>query len=358
VAAVRRTAATAAPVLLTVGFAALVTGMVGTMAAAFAAEEVRDAGAELVIVPDGTPGLSDAAVRAVSAGSATDTADTASAVETTVLSGTTALSGMGVDASSLAYLARRATVESGSLDRPGVAVTAWVARENGWRPGAAVPLTFADGATESLPLVAVLADGTAPADVLLARDTVRRHDPSALTSRVYASGAGAADLERALDGLGAEVLDVAAYARTADAEEDRLVRIFVLALIGLACGYTAIAVANTLLVATAGRRRDLAVLRMAGATRRQALAVVAGESALVVALGAALGLAVGAAALVGVRAGLSELVGTRVPLVLDWPAVAAVAGICLALALAASLVPAAVALRGNPAALAAEGLPA
>ena len=40
-AAVRRTASTAAPVLATVGFAVLITGMVQTMAAAFAAERAR-----------------------------------------------------------------------------------------------------------------------------------------------------------------------------------------------------------------------------------------------------------------------------------------------------------------------------
>jgi putative ABC transport system permease protein len=350
-AAIRRTAATAAPVLLTVGFATLITGMVGTMADAFATEEARDAGAELVVVPAGTPGLSDAAVRAVS----TASTGAASAVETTVLSGDIVLAAFGVDGPSWDYLARRVTVESGALTpgRPGVAVTAWVARERGWRPGAAVPLTFADGRTQALPLVAVVADGTMPAEVVLARDTVRDHDPSALTSRVYASGPAAADLSRRLAGLGGSVLDVGAYARTADAEEDRLVRIFVLVLIGLTCGYTAIAVANTLLMATAGRRRDLAVLRMSGATRRQALAVVAGESTLVVALGATLGLAVAATGLLGVRAGLSEQVGAPVALAMDWPAVAAVTAVCLALALAASVVPAAVALRGDPATLAA-----
>jgi putative ABC transport system permease protein len=349
VAAVRRTAATAAPVLLTVGFATLITGMVGTMAGAFATEAARETGAELVVVPAGTPGLSDAAVRAVSAGTA------ASAVETTVLTGGLALRAVGVDGPSLAYLARRLTVESGSLSRPGVAVTAWVARENGWRPGSAVPLTFADGRVEALPVVAVVADATAPAEVVLARDTVRAHDPSALTTRVYASGVTAVSLQRALAGLGAEVLDVAAYARTADAEEDRLVRIFVLVLTGLSCGYTGIAVANTLLMATADRRRDLAVLRMAGATRRQVLATVAGESALVVAVGTALGLAVAATALLGVRAGLTDRVGVPVDLVMDWPAVTAVCAACLVLALAASVVPAAVALRGQPATLAAVG---
>ena len=347
-AAVRRTAATAAPVLLTVGFATLISGLLATMTAAFATEQAREAGVPLVVVPSDAPGLSDAAVRAASSGTA------ASALESTVLTGDLALSAFGVDEPSLLYLAERVTVESGSLARPGLVVTAWVARERSWRVGSAAELTFADGRTEPVPVVAVLADGSAPAEVVLPRDTVRGHDPSALTRRVYTSGTPDA-LEPALAGLGARALDVAEFARVADSDEDRLEGIFVLALIGLACGYTGIAVANTLLMATAGRLRDFAVLRLVGATRRQVLTVVAGESTMVVALGTILGFAVAGTALLGVRAGAEEFVGAPVDLVIDWPAVAVVGGACLVLALAASLPTAAAALRGNPAGHSAAG---
>jgi putative ABC transport system permease protein len=262
-----------------------------------------------------------------------------------------------VDAASLAYLDGRSTVESGSLPRAGLAtgmaVTAWVARERGWRPGSAVPLTFADGRDATFTVAAVLADRSAPADLLLDRDTVRGHDPSALTSRVYVAGAAADELAPALVGLGARTLDPVTYAREADTEEGRLVHIFVLALLGLACGYTAIAVGNTLLMATAGRLRDLAVLRLAGATRRQVLATIAGEATLVVSIGALLGLAVAGVALFGVRAGLTDIVDGPVDVVFDWPVVGAVCAVCLALALAASTVPAALAVRASPAAYAA-----
>ncbi len=59
--AVRRTAATATPVLVTVGCAVLITGMVQTTAAGFAAVRATTIRADAVIVPDGTPGLTDAA---------------------------------------------------------------------------------------------------------------------------------------------------------------------------------------------------------------------------------------------------------------------------------------------------------
>ncbi|MEK8107890.1 hypothetical protein NKG94_28045 [Micromonospora sp. M12] len=47
--------------------------------------------------------------------------------------------------------------------------------------------------------------------------------------------------------------------------------------------------ANTLLLAAAGRAADLRLIRMAGATRRQVIWLVTAESALVVAIGALLG---------------------------------------------------------------------
>ena len=54
-----------------------------------------------------------------------------------------------------------------------------------------------------------------------------------------------------------------------------LVWIFVLLLIAVSVGYTAIAIANTLMMANADRLHDLWVLRLAGATKRQTLWTVA-----------------------------------------------------------------------------------
>jgi putative ABC transport system permease protein len=70
-----------------------------------------------------------------------------------------------------------------------------------------------------------------------------------------------------------------------------------------------IAILNTLLLATADRRRDLAVLRLAGATPRRVIAYFAAESLLVAGIGVLLPLAASALNLAALWAALHGLFG-------------------------------------------------
>ncbi|MEV7011612.1 ABC transporter permease [Streptosporangium sp. NPDC051022] len=333
-AAIRRTASTTAPVLVTVGFAVLVTGMVQTSAGAFATGRAFAVRAGGVVVPDGTPGLSDAVVAA---------AGGVSTLPTTVYGeGVPPMEAAGVTREVLARSADRLSPVEGSLDTPGGLIVARrVARERGWRVGDTVPLTFEDGRAATPRVTAVVAD--APAPLLLPRDVVRAHDPSALTKEVLVGGTagspGGDDLP------GGRRLDVAAYAANSDAEEDRLVWLFTLILVGMAVAYTGISIAGTLAMATSGRVPDFRVLRMSGATPRQVLAVVTVESVLVTVMGTVLGTAVALPALLGMRSGLSGQIGAPVGLIVPWPAVLGVIGACLVLAVAGGVVPAARAVR-------------
>ncbi|SCF48946.1 putative ABC transport system permease protein [Micromonospora matsumotoense] len=60
-------------------------------------------------------------------------------------------------------------------------------------------------------------------------------------------------------------------------------------LVALVAGYTMISVANTLIVATAGRRRELGMQRLIGATRRQALEMLSIEAGMITIIGVVLG---------------------------------------------------------------------
>ncbi|WP_182900338.1 ABC transporter permease [Microbispora sp. H10830] len=304
--AVRRTAATAAPVLLTVGFAVLVTGMVRTTAAAYTAGRAAGTPAATVLVPDGAPGLSDAALAAASAPS-----EITAPLPTTVY-GDRPLAALG----------------DGHLAGDETAVAEWVARDHGWRKGDVVPLTFEDGRAVRLRIAAVLPG--APAEVLVSRDTVRAHDPSALTPEAYVSRPAGMVFP------GARTVSVADRAAGDQAEEDRLVWLFTLLLVGVSAGYSGLAIVNTQVMAASARAREFAVLRLSGATRRQATAAAAAEAALVTGIGTVLGLAVAVPALLGMRAGLAQKSGTAVPLVVPWPTVAAVVAACLVLAAGAS----------------------
>ncbi|MFD0746811.1 FtsX-like permease family protein [Phytohabitans flavus] len=112
----------------------------------------------------------------------------------------------------------------------------------------------------------------------------------------------------------------------------------------MALVYTAISIANTQLMATTGRIRELLTLRLAGATRRQILRLVGREAITVGAVGAVIGALVTGATLIVVTAalsGLSDSVAVRVP----WLILLVVIVSCGVISFTASVVPAAVALR-------------
>ncbi|WP_129837633.1 ABC transporter permease [Streptomyces sp. RFCAC02] len=328
IAATRRTSATVAPVLATVAFTVLITSAVATTAGAATAERAASVTAETAIVPDGTPGLSDAA--------------TGEAAATALLS-TTVYGGDGKAALSAGGVSSGFDELYGlAAPGPGTAVvTSAVAAAHGWPEGEAATLTFEDGRTERLRVTAVV-DDSMPYQLFLPRDLVRAHDPSALADVAYRTGDTPADLPAE---LGAREMTVSEYARSDDAEDDRLVRIFTLILVTMSAGYTAIAVASTLLAATTDRARDFRTLRLTGATTRQVLTAIAGETACVVALGTALGLAVAAPALLGMVHGLRDSLGLPVELAVEWPWATGAVAACLLAGLTASVLPARTILR-------------
>jgi putative ABC transport system permease protein len=205
------------------------------------------------------------------------------------------------------------------------------------RFGSSVVVTYADGTKETLRVTGAAPAGPITAELVLARSQVRAHDGSALAPAAFSAAA--------VPTPGAEVVSVATYARRADAEEDRLVWSFTLLLLGMSAGAGALAVANTLLMATRHRMRDYRVLRLAGATPRQVALTVALESTLVVTIGAILGGTAAMLAFLGGTQSLAAQVGTDVNLIVPWPAAALTSAICLVLALAASTLPA---LRATP----------
>ena len=319
----QRTASTAAPVLLTVAFAVFIAGNVQTSADAYAGRRAEAArggasvragsagGAGSVLVPDGTPGLTDAA------------APTAP-LQTTLYLNDTVVAAAGVDPTAAPALAAPHTM---------VVNESWASRLQVGLDDT-IKVTFADGVPTTLRVAGVAPNGTLPAELVVGRDAVREHDASALASAMPLSGGTAT-----VGAIGARVVDVEAYARQADAEDDRLVWIFTMLLIGVSVGYGALAVANTLFMATTRRAPDYRLLRLAGATPHQVMLAVAGESAVVVAVGATLGGAAAILALWGSTAGLRAQTGNAVPLTVPWPTAAIAVSACLFLALAASVLP-------------------
>ncbi|MFD0293103.1 FtsX-like permease family protein [Streptomyces sp. NPDC059616] len=175
--------------------------------------------------------------------------------------------------------------------------------------GSTVSLWLGDGTVIRPEVVAVYDRGQGFGDVLLPHDVVAAHVTD--TGRDdYLLVKGATDLRPVLDRFpGTRATSAGQYsaALTEKARQQGLPGLLAVAAISL---FTLIGVVTTLAVATAARRRELALLRLIGATRGQVLAMLRLETCLVLGTGAAVGSLVAAVTLLtfgGAVTGLSAL---------------------------------------------------
>ncbi|MFB7359401.1 ABC transporter permease [Streptomyces gardneri] len=331
-ASVRRTAAVAAPVLVTVALAGTLFGSAASVTQTRGVEAREQTAAQYVVSGDE---LKPVAAAALPAGAVVSpTASTSLFVrdgaEAVVKYGARAVA----DPAAFAELARLPVVAGDlrDLDDRSIVVNEEFERH---RIGETVEIWRADGSGPvRLRVVAVLALGTGDNGPFV----TRANAPGAPLDRIEASGGGAATA-RALEASGGTVRTAAAWAAADHPASSPQTRLGMILVLGIALVYTVIGLANTLLMATSVRGGELASLRLAGATRAQILRVVTGEAVLATAIGALLGLAVTAAVLGTLGAGLASL-SAPVALVLPWAVVGAAAAVCATVAVASSALPA------------------
>ncbi|MFE5773334.1 FtsX-like permease family protein [Streptomyces sp. NPDC056485] len=241
-------------------------------------------------------------------------------------------------------------VTAGSLDGFGeksVAVSELAADQLGLKPGSPLELALGDGTPVTLTVSAVYARGLGFGDLTLPHDLVAAHVDNPLADSVLVAaepGTGRERLAAAVAGFaGVGVLS----ARDADAvraERQQAGAEINLLAMGLVLAFTAIAVVNTLAMSTSERLREFAMLRLAGAKRRQVLRMLRVEAVAVVLIGAVLGSGIALAVLTAFSVGMT---GAAAPVVLPvvYVGVVGVAGL---LALAATALPGRVALRVPP----------
>jgi putative ABC transport system permease protein len=209
---------------------------------------------------------------------------------------------------------------------------------------------YGDGTPGALRVVAVYRRGLGFAPLTMPRGLVARHNGSGLDDAVLlrlrsAGPAALARVRRAVgvDAPGAVVLDKDAYRVGLDrhlvenAWSQRAVTAVLLV-------YVVIAAANTLVTYALGRRREFAVLRLAGTTRRQVRRMVALEQALLLGVALAVGLAVAAATLLPMVDGTTGSPRPYIPPA-GW---AAVLGGLVLLGVAATAAPTRRALAARP----------
>ncbi|MEV1063692.1 ABC transporter permease [Streptomyces sp. NPDC050263] len=236
-------------------------------------------------------------------------------------------------------------VTAGSLDRlteRTVAVSELAADQLHLTPGSTLKLTLGDGTPATLTVAAVYARGLGFGDLTFAHDLVARHVDNPLSSSLLVSTARTqTQLSTTLREFpGLAVISPAAADSVQAARQQANAEVNLLAM-GLVLAFTAIAVVNTLAMSVSERVREFALLRLAGATRRQVLRMLRTEALSVLLLAAALGSAVALAVLTAFSVGMT---GRAAPAVVPLAYATVVAGAGL-LALVATAVPGRVALR-------------
>jgi putative ABC transport system permease protein len=344
----RRTAAIAAPVLLTMGIAGSMLAGTATLTHAQQAAAASRIAAPVMIQPSGTAGLAGPAVAAVRSapGVAAAAAVTAAPVYVRAAGDPERWDGVYLDGPSAARLLRYPLVAGSLASLTGAGTVAVPAGT--WRLGQTATVWLTDSARVRLRVVAVLAHRVDLEQAVLLPWALRAgHLAAPLATAVYlrmAPGAGLAGVRAAARTGGGRVVATRGLVAAADAQASRAETRALIVVLGLALAYTVIAIANTMVIATAGRRAELAALRLAGGTRAQVLRLAGTEAVLVTALGTGLAAAATAVTLAAVRRGLAS-VAPEVRVSVPWAPLVAIALVCLLVAVLGSVLTAAAALR-------------
>jgi putative ABC transport system permease protein len=212
-------------------------------------------------------------------------------------------------------------------------------------------MRLGDGEPARLRVVATYASNLGFGEFVLPREVVVAHVSVPMDARMlvsYADGADAAALDAELARLaeqtpGVNVVDRATM-RAADAEQARVNGWVNYLMIGVLLAFIAVAAVNSLVMATGERSRELALLRLVGATPRQVTRMVRVEALAVIGFGVLLGLTIAAATLVPFSLAIAE---TAIPS-LPWQVLAGVLVGAAVLGLGASELPAQSLLRQDP----------
>ena len=352
----RRTASTVTPAVVAIGLVAAMMCLQDGGAGAKVAQVTETAHAGMVVLPAGADGPA-------TAGSPTLTPRAVAAV--TALPGVTAtpvayvpiqiglgrqvidsLTGKAVTPAAMGTtLTPR--VLSGSLAHLGpdyLIVDERTAQEDGlflgqnltvWLPGRPHPARVA----------AIIQTGLAGDDTYISAGLVDHARP-ALIWLTQPAGTAAAAVTRELGDRGIKALTADAYVAGLGAQIQTESSTAATVILGISVGYALIAIANTMIMAAASRRRELAAMGLAGATRVQVVGVVGGEALIAVIVAALLAAPIAAAEILTQRLALTRLVA-RVPVLIPWTDIWHTVALCLAVGVAFAVLAAWRASRGR-----------
>ncbi|MFF0339786.1 FtsX-like permease family protein [Kribbella sp. NPDC004875] len=289
--AVRRSAATAAPLIVLVGLVIGLWGTFGSLAKAVGVEQERLITADVVVGHAVAPGPDIAA------------ASVQTAVPIAVTSGRKTVYSEAIGIDPAAYLrTHKVRPRKGSLDRltgRTIAVGPGMAAE-GYKLGSTLEVALGNRKI-AVRVVAIMPE------------TLDVSENFFIPRRLLPAGGRTETLVKLAPGATMDGQPVAEWAAARGEVQQRSNSGLFAALMGLAGIFTAVAVVNAVVMSTADRRREFTVARMAGLTRGQVVAVALVESGTVVVVGVLLGACVAGAALAGIAAGPYGLAALAIP---------------------------------------------
>jgi putative ABC transport system permease protein len=346
-----RAAAAVVPVLIIVGLSVSILGSSDTAnAAADAGLRQQASAADYAVLPaPGTPGLTAALVDRIDAISGLD----ATAVtQTSLLAHEPAITrfyfeapmpipfaAIGIDHASAALSLPVREGSLADLDAHTIAV------DSSWheRLGATMSLWRPDGTPVSLRVVAVLAPSQS--GVSLVVDSGNAGD--VMSSVVYvrlrgdaasATGAAVGSLRAVARQADARVVPASRWSAAVSDQQSEQNQVGLELLLGIAIAYSAIGIASTSLMSTSGRRPELALLRLTGATRRQIAWIISAESLALTFAAVACSAAISGLVLGGLWVAFARAAGFT-PIVVPWPLVAIITGASALIGVVASTLP-------------------
>ncbi|WP_405635677.1 ABC transporter permease [Streptomyces sp. NBC_00056] len=344
---VHRTAAVAAPVLVTVALAGSLMGSAESVSAAKAQEANEQMNSQLITTGDAlaltrrpVPGVAAVSPSASTAvfvreeGTALLRSEARAVTDPAALAATSRLPVVSGD---IRHLDDRSIVvnEEWEHHRVGDRLSVWLG--DGRRTTLRVAAVLARGTGDNGAYVTMANAGAAPVDRIDVRLTPGA-SPAAVTDALRA----------ATSGHDVRVRTAAAWLDATHPRVKPQTRHGMLLLLGIALTYTAISLAGTQLMSASVRDGELRALRRAGATRAQVRLMLAGEALVAVAAGTALGLAVTALNLGGLAAALGLLTpesgagagagaGLQAGVVVPWGVVGSAVGVCAVVAVGAGV---------------------
>ena len=188
----------------------------------------------------------------------------------------------------------------GALTDEGVLVRDRVAEDHGWKVGDTVEMVFQKTGAQRLPIEGLYELSGFSGDFLISLSAYERNFVPGFDAQVYvlrAPEASAADLEAAVNRAvepypTVTVQDKAEYIKSQTSQIDGLLA-FMQALLGLSILIALLGIANTLGLSIIERTRELGLLRAVGMSRGQLRSMVRWEAVIIGVMGALLGLAIG-----------------------------------------------------------------